>query len=102
MQSFNPHNNFLFQSIFEALEDRVLFDGVPDATFVMPEANVGPDVPAQVQSLQSADSDTPRELVIIDAGVEDVDQLLEGILESRPNSALEIRCLLYTSDAADE
>lgn len=71
MQSFNPHNNFLHQSIFEALEDRVLFDGVPDATFVLPEAGVDTPVPAQVQAFQSADSEAPRELVIIDGGVQD-------------------------------
>ena len=102
MQPINPNNNSLFQSIFEALEDRVLFDGVPDATFVLPEAGVDMPVPAQVQSLQSVDSQTPRELVIIDGSVQDADVLLQGILESKPDSLLEIHILDSDSDGVQQ
>ena len=76
MQPLNQNNNFLFQSVFETLEERVLFDGVPDAAFVLP-ADAAPDVPAQVQSLHQADVDMPRELIIVDPGVENSDVVAE-------------------------
>ena len=63
-------NRHQFHSLFESLEDRVLFDGVPDATFVLPQANAAEPVPAQVQEFQQAEISAPRELVLIDAGVE--------------------------------
>ena len=75
-----------FQSITEALEERVLFDGVPDATFLLSTADAQTDVPAQVQ-FESAEFSAPRELILIDASVEDGDQLLAGILESKSESA---------------
>ena len=36
--SFNRQNS-VHKSFFESLEDRVLFDGVPDATFILPQAD---------------------------------------------------------------
>lgn len=98
----NSNNNFLFQSVFEALEDRVLFDGVPDAAVVLPQADNAEQVPAQVQSLQSADADMPRQLVLVDAGVENADQLLAEILDNNPDSALEIRLLDADSDGVEQ
>ena len=91
-------NRHQFHSLFESLEDRVLFDGVPDATFVLPQANAAEPVPAQVQEFQQAEISAPRELVLIDAGVENSEELLAGILESKPDSALEIRILDAGSD----
>ena len=87
-----------FSSIFESLEDRVLFDGVPDATFVLPQGDAAESVPAQVQNAQQADLSGPRELVLIDAGVADSDELLAEILESNPDSTLEIRVIDADSD----
>ena len=58
-----------FTSLFESLEDRVLFDGVPDATFVLPQGDSAEPVPAQVQNLESAEHEGRRELVFIDAGL---------------------------------
>ena len=69
MQPLNQNSNSPFQSIFEALEERVLFDGVPDAAIVLP-ADAATEVPAQVESLQQADLDAPRELIVVDPGVE--------------------------------
>lgn len=92
-QSNGNNKGFNFQSIFEQLEERVLFDGVPDATFfVLPQNDVEP-TPAQIQNVQQGDFEGPRELIFIDAGVENSEQLLAEILEQRPNSNLEVRML---------
>ena len=98
----DSNNHSLYQSVFEALEDRVLFDGVPDATFVLPEADVAQPEPAQTQSQQATEFELPRELILIDAGVENVEQLLAGIIESKPDSALEIRILDANSDGVEQ
>ena len=95
------HSNgpFNFTSIFESLEDRVLFDGVPDATFILPQADAADQpVPAQTQDMQQADLSGPRELVLIDAGVANSDELLAEIIESNPDSTLEIRIIDANSD----
>ena len=97
----NAKNNSFIHSIFESLEERVLFDGVPDATFILPQATSEP-MPEQVQSLEQADLDVPRELILIDAGAENSEQLLTEILESRPNSALEIRMINADSDGIEQ
>ena len=90
------------KSIFESLEERVLFDGVPDATFVLPQTDAVEPVPAQVQNLQDADYQGQRELILIDAGVGNSEQLLSDILESKPDSALEIRMLDSGSDGVEQ
>ena len=82
-----------FASLFESLEDRVLFDGVPDATFVLPQADAQEPMPAQVQSIHQADIQGPRELIIVDPGVEDSQELLAEVLENRADSAFEVRIL---------
>ena len=90
----NPFfSHFNVNSIFESLEDRVLFDGVPDATFIMPQNDVEQPVPAQVQDLQSTAASAPRELIIVDPGVEDAESLLAEVLENRPDSTFEVRIL---------
>ena len=94
----NSAQRLIFNSLFESLEDRVLFDGVPDATFILPQADAQESVPAQVQNIEQADIEGPRELILVDAGVENSEQLLAEILESRPESALEIRLLDGNSD----
>ena len=57
-----------YLNFFESLEDRVLFDGVPDATFVLPQTDAAEPIPAQVQSIHQADVAGPVELILIDAG----------------------------------
>ena len=100
--SKNFNDARFIHSIFESLEERVLFDGVPDATFILPQADAGEPMPEQVQSLEQADIQAPRELILIDAGVENSEQLLTEILESKPNSALEIRILDPNSNGVDQ
>ena len=98
----NAKNTSFIHSIFESLEERVLFDGVPDATFVLPTADAATPVPEQVQSLEQIDSQAPRELILIDAGVENSEALLSEILESKPNTALEIRMIDSNSDGIEQ
>ena len=94
--------SFIFKTVFESLEDRVLFDGVPDATFVLPQADAQEPVPAQVQEVQQAEISSTRELILIDAGVENSDQLLAGILESKPDTILEIRIIENNQDGVSQ
>jgi uncharacterized repeat protein (TIGR01451 family) len=89
MSSKRSASNF---SLFESLEDRVLFDGVPDATFILPQPDSAELVPAQVQSIHQADVAT-KELILVDASVEDSEVLLEEVLQNRPNSAFEVRMI---------
>ena len=101
MQPLNQNSNSPFQSIFEALEERVLFDGVPDAAIVLP-ADAATDVPAQVESLQQADLDAPRELIVVDPGVENSEALIGEILETYGDSMFEIRLLDADSDGVQQ
>ena len=98
----NGNGFFNFHSIFEVLEDRVLFDGVPDATFfVLPQDDAAP-IPAQVQNVHQIETEGPREIIFVDAGVENSEQLLAGILESNPNSSLEVRMLDANRDGVEQ
>ena len=95
-------NNFSrYTSIIESLEERVLFDGVPDATFLLPSDQADADIPAQVQ-LEQAEFSAPRELVLIDAGVQNGEQLLSEILANKSDSALEIRFLDGDSNGVEQ
>ena len=85
-------NQSQFRSFFESLEERVLFDGVPDATFILPQNDATPS-PAQMQNLEQADIGGPRELIVVDLGIKNGQQLLNEILESRTDSAFEVRFL---------
>lgn len=82
--SNNSNRARQFFSAMESLEERVLFDGMPDGdlSFLLPGSEQ--PVPAQVQLNADADADStgPRELVLIDAAVEDPQTLLQSILES--------------------
>ena len=93
MSSSSNHSNSNYKSLFESLEDRVLFDGVPDATFILPQADAAEPVPAQVQNVHQADVDGPKELILIDAGVQNSETLLEEVLQNRPDSAFEVRMI---------
>ena len=114
--------------IMEQLEDRILFDAVPDATFLVPEAAEQPlFVQEQMATETQQVEQSSRELILVDAGVENSDLLIREILDAHPNESFEVRilsadqdgisqisdilngtsdsysaCLLYTSDAADE
>ena len=94
----NPGSPFNINSIFESLEERVLFDGVPDATFILPQADAAEPVPAQVQNVEQSNISGVRELVLVDSGVENSEALLSEILESKPDATIEIRVIDSGSD----
>ena len=79
-----------------------LYDGVPDATFVLPQTDGQEPAPALIQGLDPAVIEGPREIVFIDAGVENSDELLAGILESKPDATLEIRFIDADSDGIQQ
>ena len=81
-----------FKSLFEALEERVLFDAVPDAGIVQPDVDAESGMPAQTQQVSDI-SAVPRELVLIDPSVEDAETLLSEILQSKSDSTIEIHIL---------
>ena len=97
----NQSNFSKYKSMMESLEERVMFDGVPDATFILPGADTAAQVPAQTQ-MEQVEVTAPRELILIDAGVEDGDQLLASILENKSESAFEIRFLDGDSDGVQQ
>ena len=77
----HPDNQHLF-SLIESLEERILFDGVPDAVFLQPAQQIDESViPARVVPAEEADLSVPRQLVLVDAGVKGGDKLLGSILE---------------------
>ena len=96
------NNGFFSKSFFESLEDRVLFDGVPDATFILPQADAQDAMPAQSQDISQPSLDGPRELILIDAGVQDREQLLAEILATKSESTFEIRLLDANSDGVQQ
>ena len=92
-----------FISIIEQLEDRVLFDGVPDATFILPQ-NLVADAPTTIdsQAVQQVSQQSAIELIIVDGGVENSDVLIRSILEQSPDRTFEIRVLDSTSDGVSQ
>ena len=101
MNSHSPFFNNL-PSLFEQLEDRVLFDGVPDAAFVLPMQEDVSLAPAQVANYASAEDVAPRQLILVDGGVEDSQQLLLSLLESNPQESFEIRHIDSNSDGVQQ
>ena len=82
-------------SFFEPLEERVLFDGVPDAPLPLESVESLPSIPVQIQQAQQ--HQTPiKELLIIDAGVADNEELLSQVLQK--NSSFEILLLNENED----
>ena len=82
-----------YRALFEALEERVLFDGVPDATFVLPNTDGAGLDAAQFQDNSLADSNSATQLIIVDSKVEDAQSLVTNILESSPDTVFEVRFL---------
>ena len=59
---------------------------------VLPSAEVNQAPAFDVQTIQEADQ-SPRELVLIDAGVEDHQALLQSILQNNSDSILDVRVI---------
>ncbi|MGI9518417.1 MAG: Ig-like domain-containing protein, partial [Pirellulaceae bacterium] len=91
--------------ILEQLEDRVLFDAVPDGGFIV-QVDEAPEVAQnqQVQQVAAATEDAtePRELIVIDSNVDNADQLLSAILESRGDRLFEVHMLSTDQPGIDQ
>ena len=94
--------------ILEKLEDRVLFDAVPDGGFLI-QAEEPLDTPVQNQQQVETTSDLrqqsqARELIVIDANVQNADELINEILGSRDNAdqLFEIQLLSADEDGIEQ
>ena len=100
-------NSRQLHRILERLEDRVLFDAVPDGGFLV---HVEEPVESMAQNRQQLEqvtalheeSDQPRELILIDANVEDADQLLDEILSQRADRLFEVQLISADEDGLDQ
>jgi uncharacterized repeat protein (TIGR01451 family)/fimbrial isopeptide formation D2 family protein len=93
--SQDSQNSPLPHSLFESLEERVLFDGVPDAQIFIPQADGATPAPAPAQGQEAhiADAGQRTELIFVDPGVENSDALLSEIMQTRSDQTFEIRML---------
>ena len=92
-------HNFRF-SFFENLEERVLFDGVPDGALITPELAQPQAIPAQSINLEQTQpsAQSQVELIVIDAGIEDGQILLNSLVASKPGTAFEVYFIDSTED----
>ena len=68
----------------------------------MPQIDAAEPIPAQVQSAHQADVSGPRELIIIDPGVSNSEELLAEVLESRSDTAFEVLTLNANEDGVSQ
>ena len=85
------------ESTFEQLEERVLFDGVPDACVVQPEADASEMPPAQMQTADSTQL-VDQQLVIVDPRAENADALVASILDDAGEANVELLTLDESRD----
>ena len=92
----------------EPLEDRVLFDAVPDAIDIIDTTNVDdlvvetPESIAHVVSNQSVSANSRHEIVFIDGSIEGVDRLLADLLLEKSEHSLELHLLDTDSDGVQQ
>ncbi|MFO1006751.1 MAG: Ig-like domain-containing protein [Planctomycetaceae bacterium] len=86
------------------LEDRLLFDAVPDAAALAAASDATPSPqPSESQSTQtSTQQQVSHELIIIDPRVADADQLLSDLIAGQPNRSFEVRYLNQTEDGVEQ
>ena len=90
--------------IMEKLEDRILFDAVPDGSFLLQPEEDAPFVPVeQVRHINEVEQQSlPRELILVDENVANADEMISEILESRSGQAFEIRLLSAHEDGISQ
>ena len=103
----SSNRNSKLLRIMEQLEDRVLFDAVPDGGFLFQPENADNNLaPAQEMSIdttqQAEDVQQPRELILVDANVEGADLIIADILQQRGDRQLEIQLLDANRDGIDQ
>ncbi|NND99662.1 MAG: DUF4347 domain-containing protein, partial [Pirellulaceae bacterium] len=102
------NSNSKLQRIMEQLEDRVLFDAVPDGGFLLQPDHMA-DNPLNAAQEMSVDTthqvnqeQQPRELILVDANVENANQIISDILAERDDRALEVRLLSADRDGVEQ
>ncbi|MEM7782177.1 MAG: DUF4347 domain-containing protein [Planctomycetota bacterium] len=75
------------KKIMEKLEDRILFDAVPDGNFFTGEEVEQPIIVQQHDMQDEACDDCPKQIIFVDPGVEDGHLLIESILENSDGPA---------------
>ena len=88
----------------EQLEDRVLFDASPDAVFLLPDnADTQPELARtfDVQSIDENQQQQPVQLILIDEGIENAQDLIADITASS-DSNFEIRLLSAEQDGVSQ
>ena len=87
----------LERSVKERLENRILFDAVPEFHLLnaVELAANGSHDSAQIQSLpiQAIEQSAPREIIFVDERVSDSSQLIASIISKQPDRYFEIRTL---------
>ncbi len=87
----------------EKLEDRILFDAVPDGVLIVPAENHHEPQVVHQQSERAVQAEQlPRELILIDAGVEGGGDILQSILASNPERAYEVRYIDADQNGIDQ
>gem|GEM_PF-5351713 len=90
--------------MMEQLEDRLLFDAVPDAAALAEASEIQADpAPAQTQSaVDQAPAQVSHELIIIDPRVANPDQLLSELIADQPGRSFEVRYLNPNEDGVEQ
>ena len=90
------------ESTFEQLEERVLFDGVPDASVMQPEVETPEPPPAQIQEVDAAQINQQQQLVIVDPNATNADALVASILEDSGQGNVELLTLDPSQDGISQ
>ena len=102
-EEFERNARKVLNRTMEQLEDRLLFDAVPDGGFLIePEADT--HQPEQLHSVQTQDAEqsvAPKELILVDSNVEDADLLISEILKTQRDQSFEVRLLSAESDGIE-
>ncbi len=90
--------------LMEQLEDRLLFDAVPDAAALAEEAQVeAQPVPEQTQAaIDQAPTQGTHELIIMDPRVANAEQLLQELLSGQTGRDFEVRYLNADQDGVEQ
>jgi fimbrial isopeptide formation D2 family protein/uncharacterized repeat protein (TIGR01451 family) len=86
-------------SFFESLEERVLFDGVPDAPMPAESVDSFSVIPAQVQQVHQQQA-LVKELLVVDSGVANNEALLSEVLSK--NRSFEVVILNENDDGISQ
>ena len=90
------------ESSYEALEERVLFDGVPDGVLLPPDVEPTELPPALTDLAQTQQSVDQRELIVVDSRAEGVETTLRSITQQASGGRFEIHVLDSAADGVNQ